>query len=228
MKNRILLILITFMLAVSIVGCKKKKTTIDSKKEQDAASQKKNEEEFKNNALEIIKKYKVIQKENEENPDKKVILAKVGDEEVLKSDIDFVMESRYIGKDNLPDEETQKKERDVILENMIQKAGAISYAKKNGLYPSDEDINEALAKLKETINSDEYETKKAEEVMKKTGWNMDQYVESYRKDIAETFAVDSIFKDYKRKYPTKEDQKYTFQNFLDEIMSGEQVERFDK
>ena len=38
MKNRILLILITFMLAVSIVGCKKKKTTIDSKKEQDAAS----------------------------------------------------------------------------------------------------------------------------------------------------------------------------------------------
>ena len=62
MKNRILLILITFMLAVSIVGCKKKKTTIDSKKEQDAASQKKNEEEFKNNALEIIKKYKVIQK----------------------------------------------------------------------------------------------------------------------------------------------------------------------
>lgn len=228
MKNRILLILITITLALSFGGCKKKKSTIDSKKEQDEASQKQNEEEFKNNALEIIKKYKVIQKENEENPDKKVILAKVGDEEVLKSDVDFVMDSRYIGKDNLPDEETQKKERDVILENMIQKAGAISYAKKNGLYPSDEDINKALAKLKETINSDEYETKKAEEVMKKTGWNMDQYVESYRKDIAETFAVDSIFKDYKKKYPTKEDQKYTFQNFLDEIMSGEQVERFDK
>lgn len=99
MKNRILLILLAIALAFGFAGCKKKKTTIDSKKEQDEASQKKNEEDFKNSALEIIKKYKVIQKENEENPDKKIVLATVGDEEVLKSDVDFVIESRNIGRE---------------------------------------------------------------------------------------------------------------------------------
>lgn len=228
MKNRILLILITIALAFGFAGCKKKKTTIDSKKEQDEASQKKNEEDFKNSALEIIKKYKVIQKENEENPDKKIVLATVGDEEVLKSDVDFVMESRNIGREKMPDEETEKKEREAVLENMIQKACAISYAKKNGLYPSEDDINAALQKLKETIDADEYETKKAEAVMKKTGWTMEQYVESYRKDIAETFAVDNLLKDYNKKYPTKEDKKYTFQNFLDDIMADEEVIRMDK
>ena len=46
--------------------------------------------------------------------------------------------------------------------------------------------------------------------MKKTGWNMDQYVESYRKDIAETFAVDSIFKDYKKKISYKRRPKIYF------------------
>ena len=228
MKNRILLILIAIALAFGFAGCKKKKTTSDSKKEQDEASQKKNEEDFKNSALEIIKKYKVIQKENEENPDKKIVLATVGDEEVLKSDVDFVIESRNIGREKMPDEETEKKEREAVLENMIQKACAISYAKKNGLYPSEDDINAALQKLNETIDADEYETKKAEAVMKKTGWTMEQYVESYRKDIAETFAVDSLLKDYNKKYPTKEDKKYTFQNFLDDIMADEEVIRMDK
>lgn len=228
MKNRILLILIAIALAFGFACCKKKKSTIDSKKEQDEASQKKNEEDFKNSALEIIKKYKVIQKENEENPDKKIVLATVGDEEVLKSDVDFVIESRNIGREKMPDEETEKKEREAVLENMIQKACAISYAKKNGLYPSEDDINAALQKLKETIDADEYETKKAEAVMKKTGWTMEQYVESYRKDIAETFAVDSLLKDYNKKYPTKEDKKYTFQNFLDDIMADEEVIRMDK
>ena len=111
---------------------------------------------------------------------------------------------------------------------MILNPFAISYAKKNGLYPSEDDINAALQKLKETIDADEYETKKSEAVMKKTGWTMEQYVESYRKDIAETFAVDSLLKDYNKKYPTKEDKKYTFQNFLDDIMADEEVIRMDK
>lgn len=224
MNKKIFLLLIFSLIPLMLFGCSKKpkKSTIESRKEIDEDSEKESKETFQNQAIDLIVKYKKIQNERMKNPQNKVIIAKVGDEEILDSDINFVLESRHLGKNTSSDES----EKDEITKNMIQKAAAISFTKKNGIYPKEEDINNALKKLKESIEKDEFETKKANAVIKETGWTMDEYVESYKKDIAETFAVDNLFKYFKQKNGN-DDNKKSFKKFINEIVLGEKIEKFE-
>lgn len=224
MKRKLFLLLILVFAPVLLFGCSKKdkKSTIESRKELDESSEKESKESFQKLAIELIVKYKNIQNERIKNPQNKVVIAKVGNEEILDSEVNFVLESRHLGKKSTADEN----EKNEVIDNMIQKAAAISFTKNNGIYPKEEDVNNALKKLKESIEKDEFEKRKAEAVMKETGWTMDEYVESYRKDIEETFAVDSLFKFYKQKYSDDENKK-SFKTFLNEIVLNEKIEKFE-
>lgn len=226
MNKKKLLEILILMLLIPIVfyGCSKseKKSTIESRKEIDETSEKESKENFQNLAIDLVVKYKKIQNERMKNPQNKVVIAKVGGEEILDSEVQFVLESRHLGKNITPDE----KEKNEIVENMIQKAAAISFTKNNNIYPEEEEIKSALGKLKENIENDEFEKRKADAVMKETGWTMDEYVNSYKKDIEETFAVDNLFKFYKQKYQNEENKK-TFKTFLNEIVLNEKIEKFE-
>lgn len=216
-------------LCIFSVGCKKpQKTTIEKKEEETTRAIKENEESFKNDSLEIVKKFKKIQSEEEKDPSKIEIAATVDNEKINKWEVEFVLESRYIGKDLTKlSEESKQKEKDDILNTMIQKAAAVSFARKNNLFPTDEVIHAATGKLKENVKNDEYEAKKAKEVMKVTSWNMDEYVNSYKKDIEEAFAIENLYKYYKENYESKEDNKLTFSEFLKELTSKSKVEKND-
>lgn len=225
MKRKSLLLLSILMLLSPIIfySCfKNKKTTIESRKEIDENSEKEDKDTFQNLAIDLIVKYKKIQDERNKNPQNKILVAKVGDEEILDSDVNFVLESRHLGKKDKADE----KERNEVIENMIQKAAAVSFTKKNNIYPKEDDVNNALLKLKENIENDEFEKRKADAVMKKTGWTLDEYVESYKKDIEETFAIDNLFKFYKQKF--KDEKKESFKTFLNVIVLNEEIEKYEK
>lgn len=177
--------------------------------------------EMEDRAIETLKKYKLYEMERKAGTRKSPVIATVNGQEIVQDDLDKLLE---IQGPALAQRIEQDQVVQVAMYWLVRDAVLFQDARKNHKGATDEEVNAALEKVRESIKTDDFQKRRAETIAKAMGVSIDEYIESLREEAWEDLTFNKYYETFEAEHKGDENVGQKFEEMLGEMIKAADVQ----